>query len=90
MVAGNKVVDHERIVGLGADVVDAIAVYEIDAGLITKVWFFSLASSAGAMVRAYPRTRRRFRLNSAARGRRSQRRRLPSTVIQPSTFCATV
>ena len=40
MVAGNTVVDHERIVGLEADVLEAIAVYEVDAGLIKKVWFF--------------------------------------------------
>ena len=40
MVAGNKVVDHERIVGLEADVVEAIAVYEVEAGLIKCVWFF--------------------------------------------------
>lgn len=40
MVAGNKVVDHERIAGLGADVVEAIAVYEVEAGLIKSVWFF--------------------------------------------------
>ena len=40
MVAGNKVVDHERIVGMGADVAEAIAVYEVEAGLIKCVWFF--------------------------------------------------
>jgi hypothetical protein len=40
MVAGSRVVDHERIVGLEADVVEAIAVYEVEAGLIKKVWFF--------------------------------------------------
>ena len=40
MVAGNRVVDHERIVGLGADVVEAIAVYEVEAGRIKSVWFF--------------------------------------------------
>jgi hypothetical protein len=40
MVAGNKVVDHERIVGLGAEVVEAIAVYEVEGGLIKTVWFF--------------------------------------------------
>lgn len=40
MVAGNKVVDHERIVGLGADVVEAIAVYEVEGALIKTVWFF--------------------------------------------------
>ena len=40
MVAGNKVVDHERIVGSEASVVEAIAVYEVEAGLIKCVWFF--------------------------------------------------
>ena len=40
MIAGNKVVDHERIVGLGAEVVEAIAVYEVEDGLIKNVWFF--------------------------------------------------
>jgi len=40
MVAGNRVVDHERIVGLGAEVVEAIAVYEIEGELIKTVWFF--------------------------------------------------
>ncbi len=40
MVAGNKVVDHERIVGLGPDEVEAIAVYEVAGAKISKVWFF--------------------------------------------------
>jgi len=40
MIAGNRVVDHERIVGLGADVVEAIAVYEVEGGLIRRGWFF--------------------------------------------------
>ena len=40
MVAGNTVVDHERIVGLEAEVVEAIAVYEVEAGRIKSVWFF--------------------------------------------------
>jgi hypothetical protein len=41
MVSGNTVVDHERIVGLGAEVVEAIAVYVVEAGSrIKKVWFF--------------------------------------------------
>ena len=39
MVCGNKVVDHERITGLGPDVVEAIAVYEIEGELIRTVWF---------------------------------------------------
>ena len=43
IVAGNKVVDHERIAGLGADIVEAVAVYEVTGGLIRNVWFFSPA-----------------------------------------------
>jgi hypothetical protein len=41
IVAGNKVVDHERISGLGRQVVEAIAVYEVVGGVIRTVWFFS-------------------------------------------------
>ena len=37
---GNKVIDHERIVGLGDKPVEATAVYEAKDGLITTVWFF--------------------------------------------------
>ena len=40
MVAGNTVVDHERIVGLAPDVVEAIAVYAIEGDKIRKVWFY--------------------------------------------------
>ena len=40
MVAGNTVVDHERITGLQPGVVEAIAVYEVSGGLIRNVWFF--------------------------------------------------
>ena len=39
LVCGNKVVDHERITGLGPDVVEAIAVYEVEGDLICTVWF---------------------------------------------------
>ena len=39
MVSGNKVVDHERITGLQPGVVEAIAVYEVEGGLIRTVWF---------------------------------------------------
>jgi len=39
-VCGNKVVDHERITGLAPGVVEAIAVYEVEGGLIRTVWFF--------------------------------------------------
>ena len=41
IVAGNKVVDHERIVGLGDGIVEAVAVYEVAGGVIRNVWFFS-------------------------------------------------
>ena len=41
MIAGNKVVDHERIRGLGPEIVEALAVYEVTDGLIRNVWFFA-------------------------------------------------
>jgi hypothetical protein len=40
IVSGNTVVDHERITGLQAGVVDAIAVYAVSEGLIQAVWFY--------------------------------------------------
>ena len=40
IVCGNTVVDHERITGLQAGVVDAIAVYQVTGGLIRAVWFY--------------------------------------------------
>ena len=40
MVAGNVVVDHERITGLGDAVVEAIAVYRVVDGRIQRVWFY--------------------------------------------------
>jgi hypothetical protein len=40
IVAGNKVVDHERIAGLGHAIVEAIAVYEIEDDRIRTVWFY--------------------------------------------------
>ena len=40
MVAGNTVVDHERIVGLGEGVVEAIAVYQVVEERIRAVWFY--------------------------------------------------
>jgi len=39
MAFGNKVIDHERIVGLGAAPLEAAAVYEVKDGLIATVWF---------------------------------------------------
>lgn len=41
MVLGNKVIDHERIVGVGEGTMEAAAVYEVRDGLICTVWFFN-------------------------------------------------
>ena len=40
MILGNKVIDHERITGVGDGPFEAAAVYEIRDGLIAAVWFF--------------------------------------------------
>ena len=40
MVAGNTVVDHERITGLQEGVVEAIAVYQVVGERIRTVWFY--------------------------------------------------
>jgi hypothetical protein len=40
MVIGNKVVDHERVVGVGDEPFEAAAVYEVVDGSIRAVWFF--------------------------------------------------
>ena len=40
IVSGSTVVDHEHIVGLGPEPVSAVAVYRVDGGRITTVWFF--------------------------------------------------
>jgi hypothetical protein len=40
MVAGNIVVDHERITGLQEGVVEAIAVYRVLGERISVVWFY--------------------------------------------------
>lgn len=40
MVAGNTVVDHERISGLQDGVLDAIAVYQVVGEQIRRVWFY--------------------------------------------------
>jgi hypothetical protein len=40
MVIGNKVVDHERVVGVRDEPFEAAAVYEVVDGLIRAVWFF--------------------------------------------------
>ena len=40
IVSGHTVVDHERVTGLQADVVEAVAVYRITDGRISTVWFY--------------------------------------------------
>ena len=40
IVLGNKVIDHERVVGIREAPVEAVAVYEVVDGLIETVWFF--------------------------------------------------
>jgi hypothetical protein len=40
IVMGNKVIDHERVVGIREQPLEAVAVYEVVGGLITAVWFF--------------------------------------------------
>ena len=40
IVIGNKVIDHERVVGIRETAIEAVAVYEVVDGLIETVWFF--------------------------------------------------
>jgi hypothetical protein len=43
IVAGSKVVDHERVFGLGEQPFEVAVVYEVRAGRITAVWYFPAA-----------------------------------------------
>lgn len=38
MVMGNKVVDQERITGVGAEPLEIIVIYGIENGLIRRMW----------------------------------------------------
>ena len=40
IVLGNKVIDHERVVGIREAPIEAVAVYEVVDDLIETVWFF--------------------------------------------------
>jgi len=40
IVLGSKVVDHERIVGVRETPMEIVAVYEVIADRIVRVWFF--------------------------------------------------
>ena len=39
IAVGNKVIDHELVTGIAAQPVHAAAIYEVNEGLITTVWF---------------------------------------------------
>lgn len=39
-VLGNKVLDHERIHGLGDEAVESVAIFEVGNGLIRTAWFY--------------------------------------------------
>jgi hypothetical protein len=41
MVFGNKVIDQERVVGVGDEVMEVAAIYEVTPAGISKVWFLS-------------------------------------------------
>jgi len=43
IVAGNKVVDHERVTGLTENAFEVAVVYEVQQGKITAVWYFPAA-----------------------------------------------
>jgi len=40
IVMGSKVIDHERVFGLGDKVFEVVVVYEVREGKITSVWYF--------------------------------------------------
>ena len=40
IVLGDKVIDHERIVGVQDDPLEIAAVYEVAGEIIERVWFF--------------------------------------------------
>lgn len=43
IVAGNKVIDHERVFGLGERPFEVAVVYEVNGGRIAAVWYFPAA-----------------------------------------------
>ena len=38
LVMGNKIVDHERITGIGPEPMEIIVVYAVEDGLIRRMW----------------------------------------------------
>ncbi len=43
MVIGNTVIDHEQITGVTTQPMEMAAVYAVDDGLITRIWFYQKA-----------------------------------------------
>ncbi|WNG27624.1 steroid delta-isomerase [Cystobacter fuscus] len=41
IVCGNKVIDHERIWGMGEHAIETVGVFEVVDGLIQTSWFFA-------------------------------------------------
>ncbi len=41
IVLGDKVIDHERVWGVRDTPIEVAAIYQVAAGLIERVWFFS-------------------------------------------------
>jgi hypothetical protein len=41
MVFGNKVIDQERVLGVGPEPLEVAAIYEVTPSGISKVWFLS-------------------------------------------------
>ena len=49
IAVGDKVIDHERVVGIEAGPIEAVAVYQVANGLIGKVWFYYPADKPFAL-----------------------------------------
>jgi hypothetical protein len=49
IAVGDKVIDHERVVGIEAGPIEAVAVYQVADGLIRNVWFFYPADKPFAL-----------------------------------------
>lgn len=52
IVIGNTVFDHEQIVGIALQPVQAMAVFQIADGLIRRVWFFDGAQPPAPLAQA--------------------------------------
>ena len=41
IVLGNRIVDHERITGIGAEAIELAVVFEVSDGLIRRMWTYA-------------------------------------------------